>query len=327
MERDFEKSLCLGTGIPYMFLLLLISLPNGLILIVLYRNPLRCLRKTFYVFLAFIAAVNLLNGIVVCSGEVMLRFLCAFGKGNISQEGDVVVMLGYIGINISILLVTAMTVDRFVSVVYPHFYLREVKPRKVNMANFVICVFGSIFAALQLVPGLSLTVYRSIDVHMHSTFPLIINTLAYMGMFFFLRKRAQEDFKRQALMARNAQLHDKQRLRKAQMERKFATTSFFILLFLMLSMIPYFIVSALEAECYGCQDRKWFLVFKESCFLSLFLNSVLYPFLTAFRINNLNRSVKIVLCLRQHKDPTDFPLRSCERRYTPAIVITDLKIK
>lgn len=251
-----------------------------------------------------------MNGIVVCSGEVMMRFMCAFGEGNIPQEGDVVVVLEYIGINSSILLVTVMSVDRFASVVYPHFYLRKVKRRKVVLCNLVICLFSSISAALQLVPGLSMTVYRRIDVHMHTTFPLIINALAYMGMFFFLKKRAREDFKRQTLMARNAQLHDMQRLRRAQMERKFATTSFLILLFLIISLIPYFIVSALEAKCYNCQERNWFFVFKESCLLSLFLNSVLYPFLTAFRINDLNQSVKIVLRLRQRNDQRDVPLRA-----------------
>ncbi len=313
MERDFEKSFCLGTGIPYMFLLLLTSFSNGLVLIALYRNPLRRFRKHFSVFLVFIAVVNLLNGLVVCSGEVIMRFMCAFGEGNIPREGDIVIVLEYIGINSSILLVTAMSVDRFVSVVYPHYYFREVKPRELVVCNIVICVFSSIFAALQLVPGLSMTVYRGIDVHMHSTFPLIINIFAYMGMFLFLKKRAREDFKRQTLTVTNAQLHDTQRLRRTQMERKFATTSFFILISLMLSLIPYFTVSALEAECYGCEGRNWFFVFKESCLLSLFLNSVLYPFLIAFRISDVKQSVKIVLCLRQRKDPKDFPLRTLRR--------------
>ncbi|KAJ7382487.1 hypothetical protein OS493_034648, partial [Desmophyllum pertusum] len=123
MDREFEKSLCLGSGMPFVFLSLAISVPNGVILIALYRNPLRCFRKAFVVFLAFIAAMDLFIGIVVCSGEAVMRFLCVFGEGKIPQDGDIVIVLEYIGINSSILLVTAMSVDRFISVVCPHFYL------------------------------------------------------------------------------------------------------------------------------------------------------------------------------------------------------------
>ena len=95
MERDFEKSLCLGSGVPFLFLLLLITIPNGFILFVLYRNPLHCFRKPFSVFLFFIAAVNFFNGIVVCSGETLVRFHCAFEDGRITQEGDIIMVLEY----------------------------------------------------------------------------------------------------------------------------------------------------------------------------------------------------------------------------------------
>ena len=102
MERSFEKSICLGTAVAYVFLLFFISLPNGLILVALFKNPLRCFRKAFSVFLAFIAAVDLFNGVVVCFGKVIMRFICAFEEQNISQEGDIVTILEYIGIKVSV---------------------------------------------------------------------------------------------------------------------------------------------------------------------------------------------------------------------------------
>ena len=108
---------------------------------------------------------------------------------------------------------------------------------------------------------------------------------------------------------KNAELHAMQRLQRVRMERKFALTSFFILLFLVLSLIPYFIVSALEARCHDCQDRKWFFVFKESCFLFLFINLMVNSFLATLRINELKQSVKIVLPLRQENNQRGVPQR------------------
>ena len=189
MEHNFEKSLCLGTGISFLFLLCLISVPNGFILNVLYRNPLRCFRKAFSVFLVFSCAVDLFIGIVVCSEETQIRFLCAFGDQNILQEGDILRILGYIGVNSSILLVTAMSVDRFVAVIFPHFYRRKITPRTLVLCNAAIVVFSSIFALLQL-SGISVDVYRLTDQHLHATFPLSINTLAYLGIFYFLKKQS-----------------------------------------------------------------------------------------------------------------------------------------
>jgi hypothetical protein len=120
-----------------------------------------------------------------------------------------------------------------------------------------------------------------------------------MGIFFVLRKRSRVDFQRQTSMPSNPTLHDMRRLKTAQMERKFATTSFIILLFLIISLVPYFVAILLEANCHGCRDQKWLFVLRESTIVVLFLNSAVNPFLTTFRINELKHSVKIVLRLRR----------------------------
>lgn len=298
MKRDFEKSLCIGSGIAFAFLLLFISVSNGFIMVVLYRNPLRCFRKSFSVFLVFITAVDLFIGTVICSGEAVMRLLCAFGDGQIPQEGDIVRILGYFGINSSILLATAMSVDRLIAIVWPHFYLRKIKPRSVVQINTVICVFSSIFASLQFT-GVSMDVYRIIDVQLHTTFPLTTTTLAYLAIFFFLRKRARVVLQEQTITARNSTLRDIQRLKIAQMEKKIAATSFFILLLLIISLLPYFVVTLLDETCNDCGKQRWFFTFRESSTVFLFVNSTVNPFLTTFRINELKHSVKIVLGLRR----------------------------
>ena len=304
MERNFEKSLCLGTGISYLFLLCLISVPNAFILIVLYRNPLRCFRKAFSVFLVFICAVDLFIGIVVCSGETLMRFLCAFGDQNIPQEGDILRILGYVGVNSSILLATAMSVDRFVAVIFPHFYRRKIKPRTLVLCNAGIVVFSSIFASLQL-SGISVNVYRLIDQHLHATFPLSTTTLAYLGIFYFLRKQSRVSHQNQPTLSNKTALHSRRREAMARKERKLAITSFFILLFLVISLVPYFVAIIIEVNCYSCGKQNWFFVLRESCVVFLFLNSTVNPFLTAFRIKDLKKSVRIVLGLsHQGSEPS-----------------------
>ena len=47
MVNHFEKQICLGTGISFLFLSLLIMVPNGIVLFALLKNPLWLLQKTF----------------------------------------------------------------------------------------------------------------------------------------------------------------------------------------------------------------------------------------------------------------------------------------
>ena len=262
MERAFEKSVCLGTSIPFGLLSIIISVPNAIMLLALYRNPLRCFRKTFSVFLVFMAAVDLYVGLVARSSEAIARFLCAFGDRQITQEGEIAKILGYIGVNSSILLVTAMSLDRFVAVVFLHFYLHTVKPRKLALGNTSIVVFSSIFASIQLT-GIPIHVYLLIDIHLYTTFPLTSTILAYMGIFFVLRKRSRVDFQRQTSMPSNPTLVDRRRLKTAQMERKIATTSFLIVLSLIISLISYLVAIILEANCDGCFGQQWLFPLRE----------------------------------------------------------------
>ena len=297
MENSFEKLICLGTGISFLFLSLLIVVPNGIVLIAVYKNPLRCFRRPFSVFLRFIPAVDFLTGAVVCIGQAVTRLLCAFNDQSLPIEGNFLIILQYIGLNSSVLLVTAMSVDRLIAVGFPHFYLRKVKPRHLLLFDSAIIIFSVTFASLQLYSGISADVYLMIDQYLHAVLPLSTSTLCYMGTFFTLRKQSSRiDIQRECS---NSVLHDMRQARRVQMEKKFVTTSFFILSFLIVSLTPYLVAIIIEAKCHNCAVSDWYSLLINSSVVFLFLNSAANPFLTMFRISELNKSVKIVLQLRQ----------------------------
>ena len=294
MEHYFEKQVCLGSGIAYVILLFMISVPNGFVLFVLLKNPLRCPRRSFSVFIASICATDLFLGLVVSSGEALTRFLCAFGDRGLPQEGGVMNVLSYIGVNSSILLVTALSIDRFIAVVFPHTYRQKSKPKTVVVVNLCIVIFSSIFASIQL-SDISLHLYLTIDLHLHTTLPLCTTSMAYLGIFFFLKKQSRIVRQQQITVQMGSSLNERRQESEGKMERKFATTSFVILVFLIVSLIPYFTITIVEIHCESCSKQHWFLVVKESCIVFLFLNSFINPFLASFRTNELKKSCAIVL--------------------------------
>ena len=303
MESYFEKQVCLGSGIAFLILMFMISVPNGFVLLVLLKNPLRCPRRCFSVFLAFICATDLFVGLVVSSGEALTRFLCALGDQGLPQEGHVVQVLSYIGLNSSILLVTAMSIDRFIAVVFPHRYRQRSKPKTVVVVNLCIVIFSSIFASIQL-SDISLHLYLTIDLHLHTTFPLCTTSMAHLAIFFFLKKQSRIVRQEHTTVPMSSSLNERRQEREGKMERKFATTSFLILLFLILSLIPYFTITTVEIHCESCSEQKLFLALKESCVVFLYLNSFVNPFLASFRINELKKSCAIVLGLERQVNET-----------------------
>ena len=137
------------------------------------------------------------------------------------------------------------------AVISPHFYRRKIKPRTLVLCNTAIAVFSSIFASLQL-SGISVEVYRLIDQHLHATFFLSTTTLAYLGIFYLLRKQSPVSLQNQPSLSNNTALHSRRREAMAIKERKLATTSFFILLFLVISLVPYFVAIIIEVNCHRC---------------------------------------------------------------------------
>lgn len=301
MERHFEKQVCLGSSIPFLFLFIFISLPNGVILFVLYRNPLRSFRRAFSVFLAFICATDLFVGLVVCFADAIMRFLCAFGNESIPRIGSFVSVLECMGINSSIMLVTAMSIDRFLAVAFPHKYYQKSKPKTVVIISTFIILFSIAFAFLQL-SDISMNVYRSIYLHVHTTFPLSITAVAYLGVFYLLKKQPRVSFQNEITVPNNSKVKDIRQEIKKKMERKFAVTAFLILLFLVATLVPYFATVIVDINCERCGKQNWFVALRDSCILFLFLNSAANPMLLIFRINQLKKSCKKELGLNLRRD-------------------------
>ena len=156
--------------------------------------------------------------------------------------------------------------------------------------------------------------------HSHTIFPLITTSLSHLGIFFVLRKRARVDFHRREANSTNAHLSDMRTchansthahlsdmrtITRVKRERKFVTTPFLSLLFLIISLIPYFASILVEANCSGCRGKKWLIVLRESSVVFLFLNSV-NPLLTTFRIKELKHSLRIVICVQRQEDVSSF---------------------
>ena len=153
------------------------------------------------------------------------------------------------------------------------------------------------------------------------TFPLITTSLSHLGIFFVLRKRTRVDFHRREANSTNAHLSDMRTchansthahlsdmrtITRVKRERKFVTTPFLSLLFLIISLIPYFASILVEANCSGCRGKKWLIVLRESSVVFLFLNSTVNPLLTTFRINELKHSLRIVIRVQRQEDVSSF---------------------
>ena len=171
----------------------------------------------------------------------------------------------------------------------PYFYLRKVKPRKLVFCNTTIVVVSSIFASLQL-SGISMDIYMCIDIHLHTTFPLAASTLAFLGIFIVLRKRARVDFQRQTSKHQEKKCCSNGTKICHNYVHHFACFVYFPWSHILQAFFwkKTVLVAVIKGGFSCCENRQWY-------FFSLIQQ--LTPFLTTFRMNELKLSVKIVLRL------------------------------
>lgn len=82
MESDFRVAIC-TTGLIFLVLFCSVaSVANGLLLVVLYKDPSRCFRKPIVVYIAALALMDFLSGSVTGIGVIYNYILCALGKEN-----------------------------------------------------------------------------------------------------------------------------------------------------------------------------------------------------------------------------------------------------
>lgn len=329
---NFRRATCISTGVISLFLAIFTSAGNGFLLYVLYKDPLKVLRRPVTVFIGALAVVDFLSGAFSDFAFAAHEFECAMGTNNHPGAiGNFSGIAYFFTVNSALLLVAALSVERLIAVAFPHYYRNYVTKRKIFTVVAIIYTHSFVFAMLQLakIPD---EIYHNLDLNIHISFPVATVSITYGSIYVIFRKRRKIDSNKTEFNAaqRNASVivvessNVRRQARNLKIEQQLVSTAFIILLCMIVALIPYLVFVYIEIECASCIDTEWFFAGRRLCVPFLFINSAVNPLIYAHRLQHYKNSFRAIIIdspnppmslqyhtqTKQNMDPTNSTLET-----------------
>lgn len=288
-------AICICSATMAGILSMLAMVANGVLLYVMYKDPLRCFRKPISVFIAALAVQDFLTGSVIGTLHIRNEISCETIPERTPMTGSVESIIGLFSLNNGTLLVMGLSGERLIAVALPFYYRATASGKKTLVCAISIVVYSLVFCLLQL-SGIPVGIYSVLQLHLNMTFPLVavlIFNFALLRVLRGYRKRVcsmSSDASDSSFSAASE--------KRIDIDKQFAFTAILIVLFLVLSHSPYYLMTLIEVHCSRC-NGEWFVSCRRISLPFLFINSACNPFTYTFRIPQCRRSLKVLFFRRQ----------------------------
>ena len=306
IPEKLRVRVCSTVGALYLLAAIITLTTNGLLLFVIFKDPLKCFRRPFAVLLTGLAATDFLVGAIGDTTSAKNEFYCVK-----NEDGETYFdwIMDYFMDNSATVLVVALSVDRLIAVAFPIYYRCSVKTTHSAISVLAIWVYCLAFSLLQLT-DIPEEIYDAIDVHIHITFALSATGVIYFMIYWIIRKR-RNIFPGDEVSSQKAE----KQLRNLKREKEFAYTAFLILLALVFTQIPFLVMIKIESNCKSCVETSWFFVYKKFAGFLLCVSSIANPCLYGWRVKQFQNSFKAIFC-RSRLDQADLQMSQTTNQQT-----------
>ena len=307
-------AICICSAAMAGILSMLAMVANGVLLYVMYKDPLRCFRKPISVLIAALAVQDFLTGSVIGTLHIRNEISCEMIPDRTPIIGSFESIIGLFSINNGTWLVVGLSVERLIAVALPFYYRATTSGRKTLLCAVFTVVYSLVFCLLQLT-SIPEGIYLGLQLHLNMTFPLIAVLIFNFGLLRVLsgyRKRVCSMSSDASDSSFSAAAE-----KRIDIDKQFALTTILIVLFLVLSHSPYYLMTLIEVYCSHC-NGEWFESCRRISLPFLFINSACNPFTYTFRIPQCRRSLKVLFSRRQ--DSVEVSPRSPNSLQTPVVL-------
>ena len=182
LDEGFYLYTQLATGISLLILSPITVISNLLLLLTIYKDPLKCFRTPASYLIIALGCVDFTTGLVIEPLYVAYR-LASYLKWLLYPGRSYESLPRIVGLNLSFLLVLALIWTQFLAITHPQRYRSAITTRRILVFVGVSTLYFTGFTLLQFmgVPRRSLL---QIDLHFHAT---VITILLFVGSGILLR--------------------------------------------------------------------------------------------------------------------------------------------
>ncbi|XP_028407723.1 beta-2 adrenergic receptor-like [Dendronephthya gigantea] len=290
----FERDLSLTIGILLLVISLATIIANALLLTAICYDPYKCLRNVPIVFVANLAVADLLTGLAVDP------LLAVYNFGIYRNKYYLRILLvsyfnAYLTVTNAVVTTVILIIDRSVAIKKPFLYRRVMTLKSAAIIVAISWIYSGFFCTIPLM-GMSEKAYDLLDIHLHVTFSFFSLTLLFAFIYSNLKTEERQKLKEVTSMV-NIDNATKQNIKRMKSDRRLLVTIFFILSFFFLTYSPYAVFIHLEYFCTSCNKSKFYYFLSKTSEPVVYLNSVLNPFIYAWRHQNFRRALRWVVNL------------------------------
>ena len=182
---------CQASAVFLVFLSALTTLANGLLLLALYKDPLKCLRQPPTILISSLAVADFLTGILV--EPVFSYFYFQVSRNQLTAEGyEVLLKLAgfFSGVTMttSFLTILLLSLMQLAAITFPHRHRAFITRKRVLKCVAATWVYSIICSTIVFV-GISEEIYKKFSVYVNLTFVHILVLLTYIALYASYRRQ------------------------------------------------------------------------------------------------------------------------------------------
>ena len=285
---------CLIVAILESFVATVSSVINGLLLIVLYKNPFKSFRRPFSILIIGLVTTDFLKGLLADSMSASIQFHCAFGKTSwLEEDWNFYTVLDYMLDNSATILIILFAGDRLLAVSAPLYYRNSVTAKKTAIIVLSVWLYALFFSLLQF-SGIKDETYDFIDCFLHIVIPMVFMIVIHISIYCALKSRRKIET---AAYSHHNQGTPSWIRKNKRLEKNFRFVTIIITMVLAISQLPWLSLVILEMNCTSCKELPWFVNYNLFASFTLSITSAINPVLYCWRLKQYRRALKaLVTC-------------------------------
>ena len=300
VTQDFKSRIFIITGAILLLFAVLITISNGLLLFVIYKDPLKTFRNATAVLVLSLAVADFLTGCVTAVDVGISHILEGLDISKVLLQAKIISQITVRG---SVFILTMFAVERFVAVAFPYTYRALITVRKIAIGCAFCWVLGIITSCLELAVDRDL--YDVIFFYITFVLPLATMSFTYCATCCLMKIKAERMYQQRngsgnKLRERGSARKEKMSKQSAEMQKQLMKTASLIIIVFAISLVPFWSFTAIRRYCKGCTEQKWFIAGYRFSIPVLYSNSALNPLLYAWRMRPYRRSFQVLFGKKQN---------------------------
>lgn len=317
MEDDFQSYVCIPGAVLVVVFSVTALVLNGLLLIVLWKDPTKSSRSTTTVYIASLSVLQASYAVIVGTAATVSYIACAVGDEESPHLGKEFsrLCLTFL-LRVEIFLVIAFAVERLGNTSFPASYQRgSYKAKNALFCAGCIVLYSLCFSILDMIAGKFWV--RRLDVHINNIIPLVVIVVLASLLCNSLRKPSiRQRGGYDAVLRQTTENIQANRLKK----QKPLATSFVSIAFLFVAAVMiFFFFSLYEVYCSDCWKHEWFFAVMRISIAISFVHAAASPLIYYACLPKLRKGFKMIFCGKREQE--QIPLGRLNRNATRTVPV------